>query len=115
MLHQLRFSVLVPPNVPWDEFLRRCEHAEELGFDVLAFADHFTDYRGVKGTWFELWSLVSAIAVATRQIRLATLVAQIPFRNPALFALQALTVDHVSGSRLEIGLGIGLEIDPSYG
>jgi alkanesulfonate monooxygenase SsuD/methylene tetrahydromethanopterin reductase-like flavin-dependent oxidoreductase (luciferase family) len=47
-------------------------------------------------------------------VRLATLVAQIPLRNPALFALQALTADHVSGGRLDVGLGTGLEIDPSY-
>ena len=39
---------------------------------------------------------------------------QIAFRNPAVFARQALTLDHVSGGRLEIGLGTGLVGDPSY-
>jgi alkanesulfonate monooxygenase SsuD/methylene tetrahydromethanopterin reductase-like flavin-dependent oxidoreductase (luciferase family) len=114
MPHKLRFSVVVLPNVPWPEFLRRCLQVEELGFDALNFVDCFTDWTGAKGPWFELWSQLSAIAMATTRIRLATLVAQIPFRNPALFALQALTADHISGGRLDLGLGTGLEIDPSY-
>jgi len=112
--HKLRFSVIVGPNVPWCEFLRRCQQVEKLGFDTISFADHFTDWTGKKGPWLELWSQVSAIAMATKHIRLATLVAQIPFRNPAMFALQALTVDHISGGRLDLELGTGLEVDPSY-
>jgi alkanesulfonate monooxygenase SsuD/methylene tetrahydromethanopterin reductase-like flavin-dependent oxidoreductase (luciferase family) len=114
MPHELRFSVLVLPNVPWQEFLRRCRHVEELGFDTLGLADHLVDWAGGKGPWFEMWSQLSAIAMATTRIRLATLVAQIPLRNPVLFALQALTADHISGGRLDLGLGTGLEIDPSY-
>lgn len=114
MPKQLRFSVLVLPNVPWPELLRRCQQVEELGFDSVGLADHLVDWAGGKGPWFELWSQLSAIAQATTRIRLATLVAQIPLRNPALFALQALTADHISGGRLDVGLGIGLEIDPSY-
>ena len=114
MPHELRFSVLVLPNVPWDEFLRRCRQVEALGFDALDLADHLVDWAGGKGPWFELWSQLSAVAMATTRIRLATLVAQIPLRNPALFALQALTADHISGGRLDLGLGTGLEIDPSY-
>ena len=102
------------PNVAWPELLRRCQHVEELGFDSIGLADHLTDWAGGKGPWFELWSQLSAIAQATTRIRLATLVAQIPLRNPALFALQALTADHISGGRLDVGLGIGLEVDPSY-
>ena len=43
MSHKLRFAVLVAPNVSWNEFLRRCQWVEELGFDALSFADHFTD------------------------------------------------------------------------
>jgi alkanesulfonate monooxygenase SsuD/methylene tetrahydromethanopterin reductase-like flavin-dependent oxidoreductase (luciferase family) len=105
---------MVLPNVPWPEFLRRCRHVEDLGFDVLGLADHLVDWAGGKGPWFELWSQLSAVAMATTRIRLATLVAQIPLRNPALFALQALTADHISNGRLDLGLGTGLEIDPSY-
>jgi alkanesulfonate monooxygenase SsuD/methylene tetrahydromethanopterin reductase-like flavin-dependent oxidoreductase (luciferase family) len=114
MPHDLRFSVLVLPNVPWPEFLRRCRQVEALGFDAIGLADHLVDWAGGKGPWFELWSQVSALAMATTRVRLTTLVAQIPFRNPALCALQALTADHISGGRLEVGLGTGLEIDPSY-
>jgi alkanesulfonate monooxygenase SsuD/methylene tetrahydromethanopterin reductase-like flavin-dependent oxidoreductase (luciferase family) len=111
---RLRFSVLVLPNVAWPELLRRCKHVEDLGFDSIGLADHLTDWAGGKGPWFELWSHVAAVAQATSRIRLSTLVAQIPLRNPALFALQALTTDHISGGRLDVGLGTGLEIDPSY-
>jgi alkanesulfonate monooxygenase SsuD/methylene tetrahydromethanopterin reductase-like flavin-dependent oxidoreductase (luciferase family) len=111
---QLRFSVLVLPNVPWPELLRRCRQAEALGFDAIGLADHLVDWAGGKGPWFELWTQLAAIAQATTRIRLATLVAQIPLRNPALFALQALTADHISGGRLDLGLGTGLEIDPAY-
>ena len=84
------------------------------GFDSIGLADHLVDWAGGKGPWFELWSQLSAIAQATTRIRLTTLVAQIPLRNPALLALQALTADHISGGRLDVGLGIGLEVDPAY-
>ena len=114
MATQLRFSVLVLPNVTWPEFLRRCKQVEELGFDAVNLADHLTDWAGGKGPWFELWTQLAAVAQATTRVRLATLVAQIPLRNPALFAHQALTADHISGGRLDVGLGTGLEIDPSY-
>ncbi len=113
-MHTRQFSVLVLPNVPWPEFLRRCRHVEALGFDGIGLADHLTDWAGGTGPWFELWTQLSAVAMATSRVRLASLVAQIPLRSPALFALQALTADHISGGRLDVGLGTGLEIDPSY-
>jgi alkanesulfonate monooxygenase SsuD/methylene tetrahydromethanopterin reductase-like flavin-dependent oxidoreductase (luciferase family) len=56
---------------------------------------------------------LAALAAQTSRIRLATWVTQIPLRNPALLARQALTVDHISRGRLELGLGIGLTTDPS--
>ncbi|MBX9702355.1 MAG: LLM class flavin-dependent oxidoreductase [Acetobacteraceae bacterium] len=114
MAFPIRFSVLVLPNLPWPDLLARCRRVEALGFDALCLADHFADWTGRKGPWFELWTHAAALAQATSRIRLTTLVAQIPLRNPAMFALQALTADHISGGRLEIGLGTGLEIDPSY-
>ena len=64
--------------------------------------------------WFESWTVLTGLAGATTTIRLGTSVTQIPLRNPAMFARQALTLDHVSNGRLEIGLGTGLVGDPSY-
>jgi alkanesulfonate monooxygenase SsuD/methylene tetrahydromethanopterin reductase-like flavin-dependent oxidoreductase (luciferase family) len=111
-MQPIRFSVLVLPNVPWPELLRRCRHVEELGFDCVGLADHLVDWTGGSGPWFELWTQLGAIAMATSRVRIATLVAQIPLRNPVLFALQALTADHISGGRLEVGIGTGLTTDP---
>jgi len=113
MAHQLRFLAMTLPIRPWDELLRRYRHIEELGFDLAGFADHFVRWDGVPGPWFEGWSLLAAIAAQTSRIRLATWVMQIPLRNPALLARQALTVDHISNGRLELGLGIGVTTDPS--
>ena len=57
---------------------------------------------------------MAGLARDTSKIRLAHYVSQIPLRHPAMLARQALTMDHLSGGRFEVGLGIGLEIDPSY-
>ncbi len=114
MTHDLRFQVLVLPNVPWDEMVRRFTYVEDLGFDVVSTADHFVDWTKPATPWLEAWTVLAAAARATTRIRLATLVSQIPLRHPAMLARQALTVDHVSGGRLEVGLGTGLSIDPAY-
>jgi alkanesulfonate monooxygenase SsuD/methylene tetrahydromethanopterin reductase-like flavin-dependent oxidoreductase (luciferase family) len=112
--HRLRFHVLVLPNVPWSELARRFRHLDELGFDVGGMADHFVDWTGSGSPWLEAWTLLAAVARETRRLRLSTLVTQIPLRNPAMLAHQALTLDHVSEGRLELGLGVGLTTDPSY-
>jgi alkanesulfonate monooxygenase SsuD/methylene tetrahydromethanopterin reductase-like flavin-dependent oxidoreductase (luciferase family) len=114
MSHAVRFHVLTLPNVPWKELVRRYRHLEELGFDVAGVADHFVDWTHPPSPWFEAWTLLAAIARETRHLRLSTLVTQIPLRDPAMLAHQALTVDHISHGRLELGLGVGLTTDPSY-
>ncbi|MEP7201803.1 MAG: LLM class flavin-dependent oxidoreductase [Ilumatobacteraceae bacterium] len=114
MSHELRFQVLVIPNVAWPEYLDRFVRLEALGFDVAAVPDHFCDWGNPSGTWHEAWTGIAAIAARTSTMRLTTCVTQIPLRNPAMLAKQAVTVDHISGGRLELGLGTGLNIDPSY-
>ena len=110
----VRFEVLCLPNVPWDVLVERVMRLERLGFEVAALPDHFVDWTDPPSPWFEGWTALTGLAGATSTIRLATCVTQIPFRNPAVFARQALTLDHVSHGRLEIGLGTGLAGDPSY-
>lgn len=114
MAQPLRFHVLLLPNVGWPELKARVLRLEELGFEVAGFADHLVDWTRPTSPWFELVAVMSAAAEATSTIRIASAVAQIPLRNPALLARQALTIDHISDGRFELGLGTGLTIDPSY-
>lgn len=109
-----RFQVLCLPNVPWDVLEERFVRLEALGLDAAALPDHFVDWTNPSSSWFESWTALTGLAAATSTIRIATCVTQVPFRNPAMFARQALTLDHVSHGRLEIGLGTGLVGDPSY-
>jgi alkanesulfonate monooxygenase SsuD/methylene tetrahydromethanopterin reductase-like flavin-dependent oxidoreductase (luciferase family) len=110
----LRFQVLCLPNVPWDVLKQRFIRLERLGIEVAALPDHFVDWTNPPSPWFESWTALTGLAGATTSIRLSSCVTQIPFRNPAMFARQALTLDHISHGRLEIGLGTGLVGDPSY-
>jgi alkanesulfonate monooxygenase SsuD/methylene tetrahydromethanopterin reductase-like flavin-dependent oxidoreductase (luciferase family) len=109
-----RFAVLVLPNTEWSEILQRSLQVEELGFELLATADHFVDWTDPSRPWHEGWSVLAALAMATKTVRLATYVTQFPLRHPAMLARQALSIDHISNGRLEVGLGTGIPIDPSY-
>jgi alkanesulfonate monooxygenase SsuD/methylene tetrahydromethanopterin reductase-like flavin-dependent oxidoreductase (luciferase family) len=109
----LRFQVLCLPNVPWQELRERFVRLEQLGIEVAALPDHFVDWTNPPSPWFESWTALTGLAAATTSIRLTTCVTQIPFRNPAMFARQVMTLDHISGGRVEIGLGTGLAKDPS--
>jgi alkanesulfonate monooxygenase SsuD/methylene tetrahydromethanopterin reductase-like flavin-dependent oxidoreductase (luciferase family) len=114
MSHDLRFQVMMIPSVPWPEYLDRFVRVEALGFDVAAMPDHFCDWANPSGAWLEAWTALAAVAARTSTLRLTTCVSQIPLRNPAILANQAVTVDQISAGRLEVGLGTGLTIDPSY-
>jgi alkanesulfonate monooxygenase SsuD/methylene tetrahydromethanopterin reductase-like flavin-dependent oxidoreductase (luciferase family) len=108
MKREPRFGVITIQNVPWPTLLERWQYLEELGFDSAWVADHFTNYREQAAEpWLECWTLLSALAASTERIRVGTLVTNITFHNPAVLARQALTVDHVSGGRLELGIGAG--------
>ncbi|MGA9279217.1 LLM class flavin-dependent oxidoreductase [Ilumatobacter sp.] len=108
----IRFQVLTLPGNPYSEYRSQVRRVEELGFDIAAVPDHFCDWANPPAAWLECWTLLAALAVETSTIRLASNVAQIPLRHPGVLAHQAITVDQVSGGRLELGLGAGLAIDP---
>jgi len=110
----IRFQVLTLPNTSWEALLERFQNIEKLGFDMAGMADHFVDWTNPPSPWFDLWTHAAAVAARTSRIILSTCVAQIPLRDPAMCARQALSVDNISNGRLELGLGLGLTIDPSY-
>ena len=95
----------------WSEMLATVRRAEALGFDSVWLPDHLIieitrPGSRPEGAW-EGWSLVAALAAATDRIGLGLLVTCTAFRNPALLAKMADTVDEISGGRLTVGLGAG--------
>ena len=95
-------------GVSWAQWLAMAERAERLGFEALFTSDHYLSEHGDadRGS-SDAWTMLSALAARTSTIRLGTLVSPVTFREPAVLAKAATTVDHVSGGRVELGMGAG--------
>ena len=96
-------------HTSWDEVFAFWRAADELEvFSVGWVADHFYPTRGdPTGPCLESWTTLAALGQATQRLRLGVLVSANAYRHPALVANMACTLDHVTGGRLELGLGTG--------
>lgn len=93
----------------WDEVEARAIQAEQLGYDSVWVYDHlFHRFEGHATVGFhECWTMLSALAAVTNRVELGTTVLCAGFRNPALLAKMATTLDTVASGRLILGIGAG--------
>lgn len=103
----MRIGVVVLPEHPGTAGLRVWQEVEELGAHHAWTFDHLS-WRSLRGRpWFDALTTLAAVAVATRRLRLGTLVTSPNFRHPVVTAQAAMTLDHLSGGRLVLGVGAG--------
>jgi F420-dependent oxidoreductase-like protein len=110
-----------PQNCTYDDLKRAWHLADRSGFHWISIWDHFYPAMLVpsdaEGSCFEAVSIMTALAAETKNVRVGSLVYCMAYRHPAVLANAMVTVDHVSGGRMEVGLGAGwsqIEFD-AYG
>jgi len=95
-------------NVTWADWCALANACEEHGVETLFRSDHYISQADEAGSVaHDAWTTIAALAARTSTLRFGTLVSPVTFRAPALLANAAATADHVSGGRIELGLGAG--------
>jgi alkanesulfonate monooxygenase SsuD/methylene tetrahydromethanopterin reductase-like flavin-dependent oxidoreductase (luciferase family) len=95
-------------DVTWEDWLALAAACEEHGVGTMFRSDHYlsVDDRRERGS-LDAWGTITALGAVTEQLRLGTMVSPATFRHPAVLAKAAVTADHVSGGRVEVGIGAG--------
>ncbi len=109
MTHPIRFGIQTgQQGAAWQQIEEVWIKADALGYDSLWAYDHFYPiFTEPDGPCLEAWSLIGALAQSTKWARIGHLVNGNTYRNPCILAKSATTVDHISGGRLNLGIGSG--------
>ncbi len=95
-------------DVTWDQWVALARACEDHGLRGLFRSDHYTSVQGYEDRGsLDAWATLSALGAITERIRLGTLVSPVTFRHPSELAKVVTTADHVSGGRVELGIGAG--------
>jgi F420-dependent oxidoreductase-like protein len=106
----VRFALMIEgqEDVTWPDWVALAEACERLGIEALFRSDHYLSVAGARDRGsLDAWGTVTALAATTTTLRLGTMVSPATFRHPSVIAKLATTADHVSGGRVELGLGTG--------
>lgn len=95
-------------GVEWGHWLALATAAEDAGLDGLFRSDHYRSIgRGDPAGSLDAWTTIAALAARTSTLRLGTMVSPVTFRPASVLAKSVTTADHVSGGRVELGIGAG--------
>lgn len=103
----MRFGLKVNPGT-WPEAAEWAGVAEDAGFDGLWTGDNMRNPRDPAIPVHDGPTMISAWAATTSRIRVGLLIANVVFRRPTVLAKQAVTLDHVSAGRFDLGIGSGV-------
>ena len=111
----IKVSVWPSPERSWSDVRDLATYADTHGWYSLWYADHFmpNDEGSTTkdGDVFECWSMISAIAAITSDLRIGSLVSPTTFRHPTVLANIAATIDQISHGRLTLGIGAGWQVN----
>jgi len=95
-------------DVTWEDWLALAAACEAHGVGTMFRSDHYLSVadRRERGA-LDAWGTISALGAVTERLRLGTMVSPATFRHPAVLAKAAVTADHISGGRVEVGIGAG--------
>jgi len=106
----MRFVLMIEgqEGVSWEEWVALARACEEHGLEGLFRSDHYQSVFDLSGRGsLDAWATLAGLAAVTGRIRLGTMVSPATFRRPSVLSRMATTVDHISGGRVELGLGAG--------
>jgi alkanesulfonate monooxygenase SsuD/methylene tetrahydromethanopterin reductase-like flavin-dependent oxidoreductase (luciferase family) len=106
----MRFDMFAWQVVPWPVMRDDVRYLETLDIGTVWLGDAYFLPTGYGRDVLEAWATLAALAACTERVRLGTMITNVSLRHPAMLAKQAATVDRISGGRLDLGLGAGIDV-----
>jgi F420-dependent oxidoreductase-like protein len=106
----MRFALMIEPQMglSYDDQLAVARRAEAAGFEAMFRSDHYESFPGANDApTTDAWAVIAGLARETSTILLGALVSPVTFRTPGNLAKMAVTIDEMSGGRIEVGVGAG--------